>query len=189
MTGWDVSRVLAVLTPVYNLLKGVPTDATLASAYWRKDTPVPAKPDPDRDGCGLLWCSPVVPSVGRDLEEVASVAQSTLLRHGFEPQMSVSLATDRSSICVITISYDRRVPGEDARAQACYEELSETLIAKGYPPYRLNVASMHLMSADGPYGDLLRRIKQAFDPAGICAPGRYEAVELTEDAALNSGAA
>src|SRR6185503_3085535 len=119
-----------VIEPVYNLLKGVPTDATLASAYWRKKIPVPAKPDPDRDGCGLLWCSPVVPSVGRDLEEVASVAQSTLLRHGFEPQMSVSLATDRSSICVITISYDRRVPGEDARAQACYEELSETLIAK-----------------------------------------------------------
>ena len=36
LTGWDVSHTLKVIEPVYNLMRGVPTDSTLASTYWRK---------------------------------------------------------------------------------------------------------------------------------------------------------
>jgi 4-cresol dehydrogenase (hydroxylating) len=110
MTGWDVSRTLKVIAPVYNLLKGVPTSAPLASAYWRKKAAPPERMDPDRDGCGLIWCSPVLPNTGEDARTVARLAEDVLLGHGFEPQMSISLATERSLICVITISYDRSVP-------------------------------------------------------------------------------
>ena len=42
----------------------------MASAYWRKKTPPPADMDPDRDGCGLLWCSPVLPNTGAPRREV-----------------------------------------------------------------------------------------------------------------------
>ena len=173
LTGWDVSHTIRVIEPVYNLLKGVPTDATLASTYWRKKSPVPSAPDPDRDGCGLLWCSPVVPNTGADLSAATSLARDIVLAHGFEPQMSVSLATERMAICVITISYDRDVAGDDARAADCYERLTRELLAAGYPPYRLNVASMGLLPADGAYADLLRAVKAAFDPQGVLAPGRY----------------
>src|SRR4029450_6147476 len=62
--GWDVSRILNVLEPVYNLMKGVPTDSMMASTYWRKEAGVPAQIDPDQDGWGLLWCSPVLPNTG-----------------------------------------------------------------------------------------------------------------------------
>ena len=174
VTGWDVTRTLAVLEPVYHLLKGVPTEAPLASTYWRKRTPVPADPDPDRDGCGLLWCSPVVPNTGRHLTEVAHLAESILPDHGFEPQMSISLATERSAICVITISYDRHAPGEDGRALQCYRRLAETLIARGYPPYRLNVAAMDLVAGDETYEALVLALRDALDPRGLLSPGRYE---------------
>ena len=173
LTGWDVERTLKVLDPVYNLLKGRPTDATLASTYWRKRGPVPSQPDPDRDGCGLLWCSPVVPTTGAHAD-VATSTSDVLLAHGFEPQMSVSLATERSAICVITISYDRHVPGEDARAMACYRHLTSTLLARGYPPYRLNVAAMDHLEEQADYADTMHVLKQALDPRGILAPGRYE---------------
>ena len=75
---------------------------------------------------------------------------------------------------MITISYDRDVTGEDERALECYRALSAQLLSRGYPPYRLNVASMASVSAEGPYADVLRRLKSVLDPNGILAPGRYE---------------
>ena len=180
LTGWDVRRTLTVLAPVYGLLKGVPTPAPMSSVYWRKRMAAPADADPDRDGCGLLWCSPVLPGTGKDATEVTGLASRVLLAHGFEPQMSVSLATERSAVCVTTISYDRDVPGEDARAMACYQELSEQLLARGYPPYRANVSAMRHASGDAAHADAVRRIKDALDPNGVLAPGRYAAESSSE---------
>ena len=179
LTGLDVKGTVTVLSPVYQLLKGVPTEAPMASTYWRKRTPIPLRPDPDRDGCGLLWCSPLVPNTGRHIAEATRLAEAILLQHGFEPQVSVSLATSRSAICVIAISYDRSVPGEDARALKCYRHLAETLIDRGYPPYRLNVGGMDLTGTDGAYAATLQAIRRALDPRGILAPGRYEPAAQT----------
>lgn len=175
LVGWDVERTLDVLDPVYHLLKGVPTSTPLASTYWRKRTAPPASPDPDRDGCGLLWCSPVVPNTGHHLTEAARLATSIVLEHGFEPQMSISLATERSAICVITISYDRDVAGQDDAAQHCYRALTSALTAAGYPPYRLNVSGMDLIAGHPDYDATLRALKTALDPKNILAPGRYDA--------------
>ena len=190
ITGWDIKRTLAVLKPVYGLLRGVPTTAPMASAYWRKRTPVPAQPDPDRDRCGLLWCSPVLPLTGPDAVRVTSIAEQILLEHGFEPQTSLSLATDRSAIGVITIGYDRDTPGDDARALACYRRLTADLTSSGYPPYRLNVASMDLLARDGAVEAALRALRNALDPNGVIAPGRYQPTgPLAQTERLRSGVA
>lgn len=177
LTGWDVRQTIRVIEPVYNLMKGVPTDATLASAYWRKKPDMANGSDLDGDGCGLLWCSPVVPNTGADLRVVAELATATLLEHGFEPQVSVSLASERSAIAIITISYDRSDVGADVRALGCYRALTADLLARGYPPYRVNVASMDLVDDSGSHAEAIRAIKFAVDPRGILAPGRYEPAE------------
>jgi 4-cresol dehydrogenase (hydroxylating) len=78
-TGWNLERTLAVLKPVYGLMKGIPTAHPLASTYWRKRTPPPASMDPDRDGCGLLWCSPVAPNDGENAQRLTGIASETLL--------------------------------------------------------------------------------------------------------------
>ena len=129
--------------------------------------------NPDADGCGLLWCSPVVPNTGNDLASVTRLASDTLLTFGFEPQMAISLATERTAICVITISYDRAEPGADARALDCYRALTQLLIVAGYPPYRLNVNSSTAFEGHPEYAETLRALKTALDPNGILAPGRY----------------
>jgi 4-cresol dehydrogenase (hydroxylating) len=172
-TGLDLRRTLALLKPVYGLLKGIPTRETLGSAYWRKKMNIPADPNPDRDGCGLLWVAPVAPLVGAEARKLVDLAETILLSHGFEPMVSLTLLTERSLAAIISISYDRDILGEDERAMTCYRDLEQRLYRNGFYPYRLSVASMNLQSERHAYSDLLRTIKSALDPNGILAPGRY----------------
>jgi 4-cresol dehydrogenase (hydroxylating) len=105
---------------------------------------------------------------------VTELAARVLLEHMFEPQMSLSLATERSAICVTTISYDRGIRGEDDRAFQCYQALTEELLRRGYPPYRLNVAAMAYADSGGLHSSVLKNIQRTLDPNGILSPGRYE---------------
>ena len=170
----DVRRAVQMLPPLMDLLQGTPTDAFLASCYWRKKMPVPSTIDPGADKCGLLWCSPVAPNVGKEVAQLTEAATEITLKHGFEPIMSVSLVNERMTITTIALTYDREVSGEDARAQSCYRALTEELLSRGYPPYRLNVSAMDVAANTGTYSEMLRRIKTALDPNRILSPGRYE---------------
>lgn len=181
VTGWDLSKALTLVKPLYGLMKGIPTNRPLASVYWRKRTAPPAQMNPDHDGCGLLWCAPVAPAQGRHAKILADVCSQILMQHGFEPQLSFTLITDRALICVASITYDREVPGEDQRARVCHDELQEKLMAAGYISYRLGIQSMGQMDCGGAYGNLLNAIKRHLDPSAILAPGRYSATELASE--------
>ena len=104
---------------------------------------------------------------------MTDICISTLLQHGFEPMISLTLLTERTVGCVVSIIYDRDVPGEDERAQTCHEELLKRLVASGYYPYRLGIQSMAVMQQAGPFGHFLQRLKKELDPEHILAPGRY----------------
>jgi 4-cresol dehydrogenase (hydroxylating) len=177
-TGWDLSKTLTLLQPLYGLLKGVPTDSPLASAYWRKRIAPPAQMDPDRDGCGLLWFAPVLPATPQDVAAVRAVTVKVLLAAGFEPMISLTLINGRAISCVISISYDRAIPGEDQRAIDCYRQLAARVNEMGYYSYRLGIQSMTEMDSGDDYTALLQRLKSVIDPAGILSPGRYEAPTL-----------
>jgi len=176
LTGWDLRRTLELIRPVYGLLKGVPTAHPLASCYWRKRTPPPSQMDPDRDGCGLLWCAPVAPMEGEHATRMAHLASEILLGYGFEPAISLTLITERSVCCVVSISYDRNEPGQDEQAMACYKHLLGALNEQGYYSYRLGIQAMSELSSQDGYGGLLQKIKNAVDPNGVLAPGRYQAI-------------
>ena len=173
LTGWDLSRTLELVKPVYGLMRGVPTDYPLRSVYWRKRMPVPDRMDPDRDACGLLWCAPVAPISGDHAERLARIATDTMLAAGFEPMLSVTLLTERTLTCVISISYDREVPGEDERARACFSSLVDSLRSAGYHFYRLGVQFMEQSDRRNGYGSLLNTLKTALDPNKVLGPGRY----------------
>lgn len=175
LSGWDLSKTLHLLQPLYGLLKGLPTAQPLGSSYWRKRMAPPADMDPDRDGCGLLWFAPVVPATAADVEAVRAVIVEVLLESGFEPMISLTLLNGRAISCVTSISYDRAVAGEDERAMACYRRLVARVNAMGYYSYRLGVQSMSEIDRGDRYGELIGQIKDAVDPAGILSPGRYEA--------------
>jgi len=171
---WDLNRALELLNPLFGLIQGVPTSQPMKSCYWRKHTFDEADMDPDRDRCGLIWCSPISPLKGAEVRQMTGVCISTLLQHGFEPMISLTLMTERTVGCVVSIIYDRDVPGEDERAKICHEELLKRLAASGYYPYRPGIQSMAVMQHAGPFGHFLKRLKRELDPKHILAPGRYE---------------
>jgi 4-cresol dehydrogenase (hydroxylating) len=173
ISGWKLERTLAVLKPVYGLMKGIPTDHPLASTYWRKRTKPPADMHPDRDGCGLIWCSPVAPTDGAHARAVSLLASEITLGHGFEPAISITMLTERTLACIISLAYDRNIEGEDARAMACYKSLLSELAKQGYYSYRLSVGSMNAMEDGSGYSRVLHQLKSSLDPNHVLAPGRY----------------
>lgn len=153
---------------------GAPHERNLPTMYWRKRRPGAAPLDPDRDGCGFLWSAPVVPFDGAQIAAVARTSEEALQRHGFEPQVAVLCLTERAVYVVASIIYDREVPGEDERARRCHDELFARLCQDGYYPCRLGLQSMDLLpQADDDSPRLLQALKQALDPMGVLAPGRY----------------
>lgn len=186
VTGWDVRRTVELVEPVLGLMRGIPTDHSLGSCYWRKRSPVPANPDPDRDRCGLLWYSPVAPCLGDKVQELSSIAIETMLKFGFEPMISLTVLTARVVQCVTAITYDRDVPGQDEQAMRCYHELSRRTREAGYYPYRLATASLSGGMEATSCSNLLAGIKQVVDPKGILSPGHYNEKPLPRESAAGA---
>ncbi len=174
VSGWDLRKTVELVEPVLGLMKGVPTKQSLASAYWRKRIPAPSSPDPDRDRCGLLWYAPMAPADGKQVRELTTLAARILLKHKFEPLLSLTMITARSVACVVSISYDRDVAGEDEKALVCHEELARECEKSGFIPYRLGLKSMWQVQRADNYSQMITRVRQAMDPNGVLAPGRYE---------------
>ena len=119
---------------------GVPTEKPLASAYWRKRTPPPADMNPDRDGCGLLWCAPVAPLEGGHAQRLAQVSIDTLLKHGFEPLLSHNVQAP------IIVTF--RMPADP---KFHFQEFYDRLKDRGYVIYpgKLTVADSFRMGCIG----------------------------------------
>ena len=161
--------------PAFLFLQGIPHEQSLRSLYWRKRMPIPASIDADRDRCGAIWASPVLPFRGRDVVEVVKMLEEVILTHGFEPMLAMVGQTERALYLIPLLLYDRDVEGADEEAMRCHDTIVARLCEAGYPPYRLGVQSMGAAPApQDDFGALMARLKHALDPNGILAPGRYD---------------
>jgi 4-cresol dehydrogenase (hydroxylating) len=97
-----------------------------------------------------------------------------ILSGGFEPMLTITLLTERSASCVISLTYDRRLPGEDEKAQACYQRLLRSLVQQGYHSYRLGIQGMEQMNGAQGYNQFVRGLKNTIDPNNILSPRRYD---------------
>jgi 4-cresol dehydrogenase (hydroxylating) len=161
--------------PALLFVQGVPHEGSLRSMYWRKRSPVPADPDPDRDRCGLVWVSAVVPFRGREAVEATRLVEDTILSHGFEPLLALLGQTERALNLLPLLVYDRDVPGADEEAMRCHDTLLARLCEAGYPPHRLGICSMDALPAPrDDHGALMERLARALDPNDVLSPGRYD---------------
>ena len=175
LTGTNLPEMLKLLKPVYGMMKGIPSKSVLKSTYWRQKGGIPAHMNPGQDGCGLIWCSPVAPLLGIHAKKMNDIVTDILPSHGFEPGMTMTLLNGQTLENIISISYDRKVDGEDQRALECYFALADALANAGYYPYRLGIHAMQHtldMSSEN-YNKFMRTIKHALDPDDIISPGRY----------------
>lgn len=156
---------------------GIPDSAAIKQAYWRKKQPVPDDMVPDRDKCGLIWICPVVPFTGSDVEKSVNIITSVIEKHGYEPSVSLQCLSERAINVIASIAWDREVAGEDAKAEACYAELTEALHIAGYEAYRNTTKGMHIKAQGDHIPDeymrMLNKIKIALDPENILSTGRY----------------
>jgi 4-cresol dehydrogenase (hydroxylating) flavoprotein subunit len=176
LTGVRLAEVLKVLKPVFGMTRGVPSAAMMASNYWRKKQFPVASADlsPEQDNCGVMWLAPVAPTSGAHTAAIWDIVKTTMLSYGFEPSVSITLISERSLDCVINLSFDRDIPGEDERAMACHDDMLQQFCTTGYYPYRLGIQAMAKMPPrTASYGKFFGNLKGALDPNGILAPGRY----------------
>lgn len=148
----------------------VPATDGLRSLYWRKPGPVPADPDPVRDGCGALWCAPMVPMRGAQVAGWLAACERRVVEHGFEPSLSVHLGP-RVAHAVLGLFWNRAEADGDERAARCAVAVLADAAERGVAPYRLGL--QRATSADGGRGRFVARVRAAVDPAGALAPGRY----------------
>jgi len=155
----------------------VPMEMTLGSTYFRMKSPRPApeKMDPCLDNCGIYWMGPIVPFDGVNVDLAIKIIKETITEHGFEPGMTLQMITARQIDIIVSIAFDRTIPGEDLKAKTCHDDLLQKLIDEGFYPYRLGIQSQFLLpSPDDDYCLFIEKIKKALDPNDILSPGRYD---------------
>lgn len=175
VTGLNVRELVKVIKPSFGILSGKPSEVSLASPYWRsRKQPPKENINPVADGCGLYWFAPVVPMAKDATREFIGLVNTTLPKHGFEACIMLSTVTNRCFDCNLPILYDKENPEETARAAECYADIFEKCMQAGFIPYRVGIQSMErLVSADDEFWNVVRKVKDSLDPAGVIAPGRY----------------
>ena len=154
---------------------GIPSWQGIHTWYNQTGVGLKTKPQPEQDGCGLLWLGPVFPLRAELVIRGLRMIHATVDEHGFDPHVSMIFNSPRSVILNIGIGYDRSLPGTDQRAQACYDAVLGKLVQMGCYPYRLPIHKLNsLPPSDDGYDGLIRRLKHCLDPHNILAPGRYD---------------
>ncbi len=166
---------LRALRPVLDLMQGTPTDEPLAGVRWRlRGNLDEAQLDPRLCGAGLMWASPVLPMTGHDARRVMQTIEPIFAAHGFECPITFTMINERAMIGITNVFFDRRDEDETARAAACYDQLVQSLIDAGYPPYRTGPGGFAKLHAPAEaFWRVAGRLKHALDPEQILSPGRY----------------
>lgn len=158
-----------------NPQRGIITEKVLNMAYWRKKTTPSPIFNLDQDGCGIIWCLSAVPFEGNKVRKALEIISLITQKYGYEPNIGINCVTERNININATIFYDRLVEGEDQKALNCHDEILQSLMDKGYYPYRLSTQSMNsLPTPKDDYGLFIKKIKDSLDPDHILSPGRYE---------------
>jgi len=172
-----------------NPQRGIPVTQPTKMAYWKKQTrPCSATVDmdPDRDRCGLIWCTTALPFTGENVVQAVTIIEACLAGFGFDANIGLNFTSERIVEANVAILYDRDQKGEDERAHACHDMLMERLGQAGYLPSRLGIQSMSaLPQADDDSPGVLDALKKLFDSEGVLAPGRYH--RLVESEACGQG--
>ena len=148
---------------------GVPGTNNLHSVYAYQDT-IPKNPQPDLDGCGVLWLCPACKATGHDATRLHELLAQVLQTSSYPGQLHIG-ATLLDPACLryaLALVYPRS-QSNDALALQLHDLLLDELIAAGFPPYRLGIQRME-HHATQPWEIAL---KETFDPTGVLAPGRY----------------
>lgn len=173
--GRRLSGLTQMLRRSLELAAGRPNGMALALAYWRSPrAPIDGEKDPARDGCGLLWYSPLVPMRPQGVRAYVDMVKRVTQHHALEPLITLTSLNGQLFDSTVPLLFDRAEPKEVVSAQTCYQELLTTGRMQGWFPYRLGVDAMEDLAAlQTDSRAFTARLRQCIDPLGLMAPGRY----------------
>lgn len=156
---------------------GTPSDGALFSPLWAIGLSPEEVFDLDDTPLGLLFCCPALPLNGQSAREGIETARRVFRDFGFIPYMTLNIVNTKAMLCVLNLVFDRRNAEQVQNAHRCVDTLFETWASQGIYPYRLGVQSMwQFVDANDPFWQVVRALKDIFDPNRIIAPGRYNLV-------------
>ncbi len=163
---------------VFDILDGRPTRFALPLAYAGSGAAADRTDlDPARDGCGLSWYSPIVPSRPGNVTRFVQLVAACCSSFGFAAPITLTTLSPRTFAATVPILFDREDPAAEQRARDCLEALCDRGLAEGFVPYRLGPQLMNRFLPGSGAGPLAARLKELLDPNGILAPGRYARAE------------
>lgn len=180
--GRSIQNLFDTLSKTLQLLAGAPSEIALPLPYWLAgQMPADGRPmDPAKDGCGLIWYSPLVPINGEVVREFSSIVNRVCIEHGIEPLITLTSLSDKCFDSTVPLLFDPQDTDHTARASACYTALLAEGRKIGCTPYRAPIDAMEaFMSVDAPYWQIVNLLKRELDPGGLIAPGRYCSLQNT----------
>lgn len=153
---YKAARLMA-LRPLLALCWGEPSDVGLASLDGYSGG------DPDLAGRGAIYGNAV-----STVDPAAGQRAASIVRDRWKDCAFTWILLDAACmITIYTLHFDDRDADDVRRANAA---IVGAMRAAGLPQYRLDINTPAAPGAE----NLLSRLKAAFDPLGLIAPGRYE---------------
>jgi 4-cresol dehydrogenase (hydroxylating) flavoprotein subunit len=117
----------------------------LTSAYTLTGRQPPADADPDRDGCGVRWISPLLPRASAAAVTALDALGACAIAHDFAPALAVRLP-DGDPVGLLGLFWNRLgtradVASNDARAAACNAAFRAKAEQLGFTLYRQGPAT------------------------------------------------
>ncbi len=157
----DDALEMPALACAISAFSGEPTTTELGLLKWRP-------------GGGNAWFTPGTPMDGKVVNEFQALGRAIYEKHGLDYTV-MNVCGPRFARGLHVISFNRENAAETERADRAYRELADAFFDRGVGVGRspLDWYGFHMDKVMPSFRDACAGIKQALDPNGIIAPGKY----------------
>jgi 4-cresol dehydrogenase (hydroxylating) len=172
------AAALAAVRPLQALALGAPSDVAFDNLLARFGPPGLRAEQYAQSRAGVLFVNPALPLDGRFVQDFVPRMVDTARAHGQTLYLTLNLETDQSLVAVANLLFDRANPAQAAAARAAADALLDLVHRAGLELYRAGHAQMaRAVARDPAHFAQLERLRRAWDPDGVIAPGRYSPVD------------
>jgi 4-cresol dehydrogenase (hydroxylating) len=165
---------LEALRTIMGFTRGIPSDGALHSIYWPLEDHSDEPATPEAGRAGWILFTPLMPARGGDVVEALSEIDRITAAHEVRRAVTLNLLTDQVLEAVVSLCFPLDEPAAVDRARACSRALNRRFVDLGMTPYRVPVDQYDVLHDRGSAGwEVACRLKEALDPCGVIAPGRW----------------
>ncbi len=169
----SLQKNIAHACAIRSVLNGEPTTMALNLAYKHNATSQRTS-DPARDECGLIWYAPLVPMEQRSIEMHINNVRKHCLDNDIAPLITFTSLGAKCFDSTVPILFNKHNELHKEQAKRCFNNLLSEGQKLGLFPYRLPIDAMPYLTIQNlSFFKQTKRVKQALDPNGVIAPGRY----------------